>query len=133
MKLVRLTPSEWSQLEQIPVGGIFLHINLQHSGIPRDKIGSTYQAIQITKHGRETNSDSKVPELDFQKVISLQLTNIFPNIAIQKFIAPNNHPLILANNTGVLESLEDRYKSVRDLNNDQIISMECFVREFKIL
>jgi hypothetical protein len=132
MQLVRLTHEEWKQVKNIAIGNKFLHVNLQHSGIPTVSIGEYYQGVLIIKHGRENSSESVQPNLQLDNAVNLQLTNIFNTVPIDSFKAPNKQFLILANTAGILDSLVDRYQAVRDIDKEQIRKMKCFVREFII-
>lgn len=130
MNLVRLTQNEWDQLQLMPIATKFWHVNLQHSGLPIDQIGDIYQARLITKHGRETPNLHKDPKLDSHRIINLQLINLDPSLSIANLKLPMDRIFLLSNSNGILESLVDRYKKVRSLRKEEILHMECYLREF---
>jgi hypothetical protein len=131
--LVRLTPNEMNMIQKKHIGDKFFHINLQHSGAPVNwMVNQKLLAIKIKRHGIENDKQKIAPNLDINYRVLLELINIEVNIPISSLKDPNPN-FILENSNGLYSSLCDRYCHVRNLTPQQILSMNCFISQFKIL
>jgi hypothetical protein len=120
-------------VQNMQAGGYFNHINLQHSGIPFiDFTHHNYYAGMIKAHGQDHEKVKTDPILDDNYLVLLELVSIRIGIPIKDL---NDAPkdFILENQKGLVSSLCDKYCQVRNLTPDQIMSMKCFIRRFKII
>src|SRR3990167_4957162 len=133
--LVRFTRNEMLQVRQMKVGDIFLHVSLSHPDtVYRDEKGQKYIGIQIINGGKANNVRKVEPLLDFKSAVSLKLLDVKKDIPIKDLNKTEYlSNFLLENKKGLYESLCDKYIKVRDITKEEILSMNCYIRRFKIL
>ncbi|MBP9817975.1 hypothetical protein KBC75_04480 [Candidatus Shapirobacteria bacterium] len=132
-QLVRLTVNEMKSLKAKKIGDTFFHANLQHSNSPKSLSKfKHYFATEIKQHGSVQSHTETFPVLNHNDIIFLELIDIKIDIPV-KNLPTETKDYLLENKLGLFESLCDKYCPVRSLTPDQILSMNCFIRQFKII
>ncbi|MBI2357038.1 hypothetical protein HYV12_03255 [Candidatus Dojkabacteria bacterium] len=128
---VRLTDSEFEKIKKLNVGDRFTHVNLLHKKTQLHLDGRDLQlGVRILKSG-SVGERVVNPELDLENLISLKLLSLDYPFEISKV---NNHSnLILHNDIGIFESLKEKYLHVLGIDEQTLMNMQYYTREFLII
>ncbi len=132
--LVRLTNIEFDKVLNMGVGEVFNHVNLLHGATMMRVDSSKFQyGIRIVKNGVYGNGDAvnTPPELDYSKLIKLELLNIKDGFEVKGNYDFEN--LLLHDDRGIVESLYARYHPVIGITKGELLDMKFYVRRFRIL